>query len=51
MFENIDKQEATQNKAGNDTPIIPLPPVNPMDPLPIPMPLVPDSPKKEKKAE
>ncbi len=38
-----DENESVQNKSGDDVPFIPIPPVNPLDPMPMPIPLVPDT--------
>lgn len=40
MFKDDDVVESTQNKSGDEKPIIPIPPVNPLDPMPMPIPLV-----------
>lgn len=42
MFKDDEKDSVT-NKSGNDEPFIPIPPVNPLDPMPMPIPIVPDS--------
>jgi len=42
MFKE-DEIESVQNKSGDDVPFIPIPPVNPLDPMPMPIPLVPDN--------